>query len=102
VDYCLVLFQRACTMVSRKEPTIAEILAKAQRGELRDLTATETGVLPNGQPHSYTIKTDSDSPEEIAAFEHLEAKKQAELAAVALRTGLPIENIDPANAAEES
>ena len=47
VDHYLDLFQRACAMVSRREPSVAELLAKAQKGELRDLTATETVVLPN-------------------------------------------------------
>lgn len=85
VDRYLLPFQRARVVVSRTPPTVAELLEKAQKGELRDLTATQSITLPNGQQHSFTIKTDSDSPAEIAAFERLEAKKQAELAAVAAR-----------------
>ncbi len=85
VDHYLGLFQRAGALMKRKEPTVAELLAKAQQGELRDLTATQTVTLPNGQQHSYTIKTDSDSPEELAAFERLESKKQAELADIVAR-----------------
>ena len=92
VDRYLIPFQRVRAIVSRTPPTVAELLEKAQKGELRDLTATQTVTLPNGQQHSYTIKTDSDSPQEIAAFERLEAKKQAELDAfVSLYRDKPVE-----------
>ena len=80
----LGIFERAQAIMSRHSPTVDELqlLSKAKKGELRDLTTTNSVTLPNGQQHSYTIKTDSDSPAELAAFERLEAKKQAELAAI--------------------
>ena len=75
------VFERLGARMSKPEPSIADILDKAEKGELRDLRATQSVTLPNGEKHDYTIQTDSDSPAEIAAFERLEAKKQAELAA---------------------
>ncbi|MEY4267267.1 MAG: hypothetical protein RIS90_1802 [Pseudomonadota bacterium] len=85
VDRYVDLFQLASAMVSPEEPTIADLLAKVHQGELRDLTASQTVVLPDGRQHSYTIKTDSASPQAIDAFERLEAKKQSELAAFVAR-----------------
>lgn len=79
------IFERLGVRMSKAEPSIADILAKANKGELRDLRATQSVTLPNGEKHDYTIQTDSDSPAEIAAFERLEAKKQAELAATVAR-----------------
>ncbi len=77
------IFERLGARMSKSEPSIADILAKVN--ELRDLRATQHVTLPNGEQHGYTIQTDSDSPNEIAAFERLEAKKQAELAATVQR-----------------
>ncbi len=79
------IFERLGARMSKPEPSIADILVKADKGELRDLRATQSVTLPNGEKHDYTIQTDSDSPAEIAAFERLEAKKQAELAATVAR-----------------
>lgn len=79
------VFERLGARMSNSEPSIADLLAKADKGELRDLRATQNVTLPNGEQHGYTIQTDSDSPAEIAAFERLEAKKQAELAATVQR-----------------
>jgi len=79
------IFERLGARMSRSEPSIADILAKADKGELRDLRASQTVTLANGEQHGYTIQTDSDSPAEIAAFERLEAKKQAELDATVQR-----------------
>ena len=64
--------------MSKSEPSVASILSKAN--DVRELKATETVTLGNGTQHTYTIETESDSPAELAAFERLEAKKQAELA----------------------
>lgn len=79
------IFERLGARMSTSEPSIADILTKADKGELRDLRASQNVTLPNGEQHGYTIQTDSDSPAEIAAFERLEAKKQAELAATVQR-----------------
>jgi integrase len=79
------IFERLGACMSKSEPSIADILAKADKGELRDLRATQTVTLLNGEQHSYTIQTDSDSPAEIAAFVRLEEKKQAKLDAAVQR-----------------
>lgn len=73
------LFERMGGRMNRRPPTIQDILANAK--DLRELKATQTVLLPNGVQHSYTIEAESSDPAELAAFERLEAKKQAELAA---------------------
>jgi hypothetical protein len=55
------IFERLGARMSKSEPSIADILAKTDKGELRDLRATETVTLPNGEQHAYTIQTDSDT-----------------------------------------
>ena len=46
-------------------PSIQDVLARAD--ELRKLTITGPQVLPDGSRVAYTVKTDTDSPHEIAA-----------------------------------
>jgi hypothetical protein len=50
----LGIFERAHAIMSRHTPTFEELLAKAKKGELRDLTSTQSVTLPNGQQHSDT------------------------------------------------
>lgn len=74
------LFERMGGGMS-KTPSIPDILAKAQSGELRDLRATKTITLPDGTKHTYDLQTDSSEPAEIAAFERQVEKERAELTA---------------------
>jgi integrase len=79
------LFDRMAAGMKTKMPTVAEIEAKAKAGELRDLKTSHTITLANGEQHGYTIETDSNDPAEIAAFERMHVKKQAELDSVVQR-----------------
>lgn len=73
------LFERLGGGMSKTTPSIADILAKAQAGELRDLRATKTITLPDGTKHTYDVQTDSSDPAEIAAFERQVGHERAEL-----------------------
>ena len=60
------VFSRAAGMSGRTSPpSIQDVLARAD--ELRKLTITGPQVLPDGSRVAYTVKTDTDSPHEIAA-----------------------------------
>ena len=70
------LFARLESGMSKSAPTVADILAKAQAGELRDLRASKSLTLPDGTKHSYDLQTDSNDPAEIAAFERQVEREQ--------------------------
>lgn len=70
------LFARLEAGMSTPKPTVADILAKAKAGELRDLRAVKSLTLPDGTKHSYDLQTDSNDPAEIAAFERQVAREQ--------------------------
>jgi integrase len=78
----LDLFASLGGRMSPNPPSIDDLLAKAQSGDLRELKSTQRVTLPNGIEHSYTVEADSTDPAELAAFKELEEKKQAELAAI--------------------
>lgn len=60
------VFARAAGMNRRSTPpSIEDVLARAE--ELRKLTILGPQVLPDGTTVPYTIKTDSDSPQELEA-----------------------------------
>lgn len=75
------LFERLGGGMSKTTPSIQDILAKAQSGQLRDLRATKTITLPDGTKHTYDVQTDSSDPAEIAAFERQVEQERAELRA---------------------
>ena len=79
------IFKRLDSRMSKPEPSIADILAKARKGELRDLRATKTITLPDGSKHGYDVQTDSNDPAEIAAFERQVERERAELRATEQR-----------------
>lgn len=75
------LFERLGGGMSKTTPTIQDILAKAQAGQLRDLRASKSVTLPDGTKHAFDLQTDSDDPAEIAAFERQVEIERTELRA---------------------
>ncbi len=64
--------------MSHPEPSIDDLLAKARKGELRDLHVARTITTRDGTTHGYSVQTDGNSPEELAAAERqLAAERQA-------------------------
>jgi integrase len=65
----IAAFEQVGLPMTPPEPTVADILAKAQAGDVRELKSTKTITLPDGTTHTYALETDSNDPAEIAAFE---------------------------------
>lgn len=73
------LFAHLEANVSKPEPSVADILATARAGELRDLRAIKTITLPDGTKHGYDIEAKSNDPAAIAAFERQVERARADL-----------------------
>jgi hypothetical protein len=73
----LDLFDRAGAGMKRNEPTVADLLEKATKGELLDLRAHKSITLPDGRTLQYDLETHSTDPAELAAFERqVEAERK--------------------------
>ncbi len=81
----LDLFERAGASMKRNEPTVADLLAKAKKGELRDLRAHKSVTLPNGRVLQYDLETHSTDPAELAAFERQVEAERKELREAEMR-----------------
>jgi hypothetical protein len=69
------VFAKAVGMTPKSSPaSIEDVLARAE--EARKLTITGPQVLPDGSRVAYSVKTDSDSPRELAVAEATVIKLQ--------------------------
>lgn len=82
------VFAKAVAMTPKSSPpSIEDVLARAE--ESRKLTITGPQVLPDGSRVAYTVKTDSDSPHELAVADATAARLQQLHEALSIKTRSP-------------